>query len=165
MRKNLVINLRRNIGHGQVLEGLEIRWEKVHRILEALTKLGRWRLDNSIGPMHQWYDPKLFDVLSEAEMRKRYAPKVWQGEVLGSEDIGKVVDPKHVEHADARTAAELLGAGLHVNFVDGPGGIRGQGEGEEAPDEVGKEAFCTWMTLSEPPLGNALGRWWGTTAG
>ena len=56
---------------------MEIRWDVVSRILRALTKLGPWRLDNSIGPMHKWYDPKLFDVLEEAEMRKRYAPKVW----------------------------------------------------------------------------------------
>ena len=52
-----------------VLEGLEVRWGLVVRVLHALTKLGPWRGEASIGPMHKWYDPRMFDVLSEEEMR------------------------------------------------------------------------------------------------
>ena len=98
-------------------------------------------------------------------MRKRYAPKVWQGEVLTPEDAVELqAKGCCIESADARTAAELLGTGLHVGFVDGPGARRGQGETGEAADEVDKEVFCKWIALSEPPLGNALGRWWAHLA-
>ena len=94
-------------------------------------------------------------------MRKRYAPKVWQGEVLTPEDAEKLQAVGCcIESSDARTAAELLGTGLHVSFVDGPGDSRGQGDTGESADEVDKEVFCMWIALSEPPLGNALGRWW-----
>ena len=37
--------LRRNLGRGRVLEGLELHWGLVSNILHALTALGRWRLD------------------------------------------------------------------------------------------------------------------------
>ena len=55
--------LRRNLGRGNVLEGLECPWGLVSNILHALVALGRWRLDGQVGPMHKWYDPRVFDVL------------------------------------------------------------------------------------------------------
>ena len=66
----------------------------------------------------------------------------------------------NIESSDVRTAAEMMGAGLHVGFADGPGDVQGQAAAGEAVDEVDKEAFCKWVELSEPPLGSALGRWW-----
>ena len=45
-------------GRGRVLEGLELRWGLVSNILHALTAMGRWRLDGTLGPMHKWYDPR-----------------------------------------------------------------------------------------------------------
>ena len=54
LKGQLAIMLRRNLGHGRVLEGLEVRWSLVSNILDALTKLGPWRLDGSVGPMHKW---------------------------------------------------------------------------------------------------------------
>ena len=146
LRKNLRIRLMRNIGHGQVLEGLEIRWDVVSNILQALTKLGRWRLDTKIvGPMHQWYDKKLFDVMELADIREQYAPKVWDGQVLEPDDARKLAaEGLRVTGSDARTAAELLGAGLHVSFADESGRARGEvgaGEGAGAVDAVDREVF------------------------
>lgn len=66
--------LRRNIGHGRVLEGLQVRWAYVSRLLQALCAFprdgyGPWRLGGSEEePMHKYYDPALFkmcDVLAE----------------------------------------------------------------------------------------------------
>ncbi len=71
--------------YGRVLEGLEVRWGLVVRVLQALTRLGPWRVDGSIGPMHRWYDPRLFDVLSEEQVRWKYAPKAWRGELVSDE--------------------------------------------------------------------------------
>ena len=56
--------LRRNLGRGRVLGGLELPWGLVPDILHALCALGRWRLDGSVGPMHKWYGPHAFDVMS-----------------------------------------------------------------------------------------------------
>ena len=77
---------RRNLGHGRVLDGLEVRWGLVVQVMQALTRIGRWRDDEVVeGPMHKWYDPKLFDVLDEEDVRWKYAPKVWRGELVSNE--------------------------------------------------------------------------------
>ena len=65
LRGQYTILLRRNLGRGRVLEGLELRWGLVSNILHALTKLGRWRLDGEVGPMHKFYDVRLFDINDE----------------------------------------------------------------------------------------------------
>ena len=67
--------LRRNVGRGKTLEGLEVRWGLVARILQALTQFGIWRSDGSEGPMHKYYDRRLFDMLSEDEVLAEYAPQ------------------------------------------------------------------------------------------
>ena len=38
----LKIFLRRNVGHGKVIEGLEVRWGLLVRVLQALARLGPW---------------------------------------------------------------------------------------------------------------------------
>ena len=92
--------LRRNIGRGRVLEGLELRWGLVSNILHALTQLGRWRLDGGADePMHKWYDPRGFDLLSHDEVMSTRAVMA-DGSPL----------------PDARTSEELLAAGLDVRF-------------------------------------------------
>ena len=50
LKDSLIVLLRRNIGHGRVLEGLEVRWSYVVRLMQALTKLGRCRMETSLGP-------------------------------------------------------------------------------------------------------------------
>ena len=43
LKEVLVVMLRRNVGHGRILEGFEVRWGLVVRVLQALTRLGPWR--------------------------------------------------------------------------------------------------------------------------
>jgi hypothetical protein len=89
IQENLVILLRRNVGYGQVLEGLEVRLVLVSKIIRALSSYpelhalpwregGQWR-----EPMHKYYDPRLFDVLDEEKVLARYAPRRYKG-VCGS---------------------------------------------------------------------------------
>ena len=76
------------MGHGKgVLEGLEVRWGYVCRLMQALSHVGRYRLDGSSGPMHKYYDPRLFDLLSEAQVLEKYAPKVCQGDFVTGEEV------------------------------------------------------------------------------
>jgi len=70
-----VIMLRRGMRYGMVLEGLEARWGLVSRLLEVLTRVGHFRLDGELGPMHRYYDLRLFDVDSEQEILAKYAPQ------------------------------------------------------------------------------------------
>ena len=41
-------------------------------ILHALTKLGCWRLDGEVGPMHRYYDRRLFPLPSPDEILRQY---------------------------------------------------------------------------------------------
>ena len=45
LKGDFSIMLRRNVGHGKLIEGLEVRWGLVVRVLQALTRLGFWRGD------------------------------------------------------------------------------------------------------------------------
>jgi hypothetical protein len=71
----LGLMLRRNIGHGRVLEGLEVRWGLVANILDALCRYGMWRGELTSAPMHKYYDRRLFDVADEEELRRTYGPE------------------------------------------------------------------------------------------
>ena len=100
--------LRRNLGRGRVLEGLELRWGLVPDILQALAQLGRWRLDGGADePMHKWYDPRAFDLPSRAEIMSTRAV-MSDGAAL----------------PDARTGEELLASGLDVRFFGAEGATR-----------------------------------------
>ena len=88
----LKIFLRRNVGHGRVIEGLEVRWGLVVRVLQALSRLGPWNGDGRMVPMNQYYDPKLFDILPEEDVRWSYAPKIWRGDVISLEEATVLVD-------------------------------------------------------------------------
>jgi hypothetical protein len=59
----LTVMLRRNVGKGVVLEGMQVRWDLVRRLVGALTKMGRWHdtEDGRDTPMHWYYHPGLFD--------------------------------------------------------------------------------------------------------
>ena len=64
LRNVVSVMLRRSVGRGIVLEGLQVRWNLVKRILEALTTLGTWHEteDGRLTPMHRYYHRGLFDV-------------------------------------------------------------------------------------------------------
>ena len=80
-----------------------MRWALVCTILRALTdrpdvysymRLNDggtlpWREGGDPSePMHQWYNLRVghFDVLDEAEVRRRYAPRLVEGEMLSPEE-------------------------------------------------------------------------------
>ena len=100
LKGQLTIMLRRNLGQGRVLEGLEVRWDLVSRLLGALTRLGPWRLDGSVGPMHKWYDGKLFDSMEPHEVTNAYAARDASGCPV-----------------DIRTAEGLSAAGFDVRLL------------------------------------------------
>ena len=119
--------MRRNVGYGQVLEGLEVRWGLVVKIMQALVaypeagalpwrECGQWA-----EPMHKYYDRKLFDVLSEEEVLAKYAPARYKGEFVDPQRAaelraqGEVVEPVRECH----TGEELHEAGFKVSVVRG----------------------------------------------
>ena len=69
------ILLQRNLGRGKKIEGLEVRWGNVARIVRALTMVGDWREGEPAGPMHKYYVQRLFRLMSEADVLAQYAPK------------------------------------------------------------------------------------------
>lgn len=129
--------VRRNLGHGQVLGGLEVRWGLVANILKALCAVGRapWRGEEELGPMHKYYDRGLFDVLDEAELRETHAP--------GGRDCTR--------------AADFEEAGFDVSYVGGRDVNEG---GTEAEDLVSENAFHVWLESLELPLGHVVAEWW-----
>ena len=157
LKGSLVVLLRRNVGHGKVLEGLEVRWGYVANLMQALTRLGRWHAGGAVGPMHKYYDPRLFDVLSEEEVRWQYAPKLWEGEYV---DHGRAQqlrkEGRHVECVDARTAEELLTAGVDVPVVGSLGVGDAGGNEVEAAEGISRELFSKWLELREMRYGLSL---------
>ena len=72
----MILNLRRNLGRGVILEGLQVRWSYVSRLFRALCGLAPngqvWRIGgHEHEPMHKHYDAIMFDVLDEPAMRSR----------------------------------------------------------------------------------------------
>ena len=131
LQGQLVIMLTQNVRHGDPIEGLEVRWGLVCKILKALTahpalypKVTQgdpWRFGGSNDePMHRWYDPKhgMFDVLSEEKVRMMYAPRVWEDEVLSPEDAKGFGGGKAATRpgCDLRSPKEMMAAGLDVRI-------------------------------------------------
>ena len=105
-------------------------------------------MDGSVGPMHKWYDPRAFDLLSREEILSQRAVAA-SGEILN----------------DARTSAELREAGVDVRFF----GTEEEGDaawfsGASASDldafDVEEEVFVRWVERSEFALGCQVARWW-----
>ena len=142
------ILLRRNLRGGKKLEGLEVRWRLVSNILQAWLCVGRWRLDGKEGPMHKYYDKRLFRVVSETDILQQYAPKGVDGSL-----------------EELRTEAELAAAGFDF-------GSLGAGEDDELDDgaadeeafteelDVDTDLFTRWMTVAGMSLGDVVQRWW-----
>ena len=119
----LHLMLRRNLGRGRdALEGLQVRWWKVAQLLQALCALprngyGPWRLGGQENePMHKYYDPKLFHIMSEEEMKIEYAPKEVNGIVLRASEAESLKPAEKLERAvDVITPEEFIAAGFDVN--------------------------------------------------
>jgi len=171
----------RRVQYGRVIEGCEIRWDYVCKVLEALTKLGRWRVERGpsgpadvaegvswrdvpgVGPMHKWYDPGLFDLLSREEVLETHAPQVWQGSYVSAEEAkalrarGEVVEGK-----DVRTAADFVQAGLPVQLVTVPGEQESKEDDRlsEVAVSVDEDLFCKWLEWQPLRYGQSVADWW-----
>ena len=141
------IFLQRNLGRGRKLEGLQVRWALVARILRALTKLGPWRLGGGHGPMHRYYDERLFDMaLNEEDVVRKYG----------------VRDGAGVPQPDLSTSEDFARAGFSVHLF-------GPGDGEFHDEHgcatgsvqcVSERMFCRWLEVAGFSLGSILHRWW-----
>ena len=182
----LVIMLRRSLGRGVVLEGLEVRWPLVCRLLQALTHVradAHWvepRYAEGIyssvaaaeyregrgGPMHRWYDPRLFDVLGEREVLESYAPRVLDGEVVSAERAQELLAQGQggalgAPMREVRDEAELAAAGFDVRYPCAFDEARAIGErGGDLGEEVAMAVFMQWVELRDLRLGEAVAQWW-----
>ena len=123
------VMLTRNVKHDDPIKGLEVRWHLVSQILQALVARPRlyphmrdtrgyapWRVGENVDEhMHLWYYRRhgMFDLLEEAQMKARYAPKVARVDdeymLLGPEDVAtRVAAGDEVKSVDVRTPAEML---------------------------------------------------------
>ena len=100
--------------------------------------------------MHRWYDPKhgMFDVLSEAYVRRRYAPKLWEGEVLSPEDAQEFAGSVAADlpGCDLRTPEEMIAAGLDVRLDVDAADPTGSGR-----DVLEVDDLATWLQLRDWP--------------
>jgi hypothetical protein len=140
LQGTFMILLRRNMGRGVVLEGLQARWGYTSNLMQALTKLDRWRVGGSVvGPMRKWCDPRLFDVLSESEVLSQYAPQRCRGELVDSErgqslrDAGEEVEIVQ----DVRAPEEFERGGFDLRILSSGGGCGEDGGGLD--EDVGAE--------------------------
>ena len=108
---------------------------------------GPWRLGGGHGPMHRYYDEKLFDMaLNEEDVIRKY----------GVPDGSGVVQP------DLRTSEDFVKAGFNVHLF-GPGD--GECSDDEAADgrpieRVGECTLCRWLEVAGFSLGSIVQRWW-----
>ena len=126
--------------------------------------------------MHKYYDPKMFHVMSEEEMKLEYAPKVFGDCVLSAEETAHLTPEEKLRQAmdEVVNPEEFIAAGFDVNFV-GPGdesvpgsvgeaGLEGEGDsrddGEQGVMYVDDETFGLWLDSSEFRFGHAVQRWW-----
>ena len=154
LRSTQVIILRRGLSHGRVLEGLEVRWGLVSRILEVLTHEGYYRLNGDWGSMHRYYDKRLFDVDDEAAILAKYAPTAGDGQFM-----------------DCRTAEELARANFDVRAWgavvslgeegdDAAGGCVADLLGQDEVDAVEEDVFEAWLESGTLELAAAVSGWW-----
>ena len=183
--------LRRNVGRGRrPVEGLQARWHHVSNLLQALcayprNEYGPWRLGGTeLEPMHKFYDPKLFDVMTESEMKCEYAPKERDSVLLKPSEVAALSRVEKEElSVDVTTVEHFMASGFDVNFIgpedvgDGAAGARSEEASPGGPGVVdpvvacskqgiadtgyvSEEAFCVWLDRSEFVYGMQVQRWW-----
>ena len=140
----LVLNLRRNVGRGVVLEGLHVRWWYVARLLRALSAYppnGQvWRIGGQEQePMHKFYDPRVFDVLDEKAMRSRFEDDA------GISELPEVL----------KTAEDFAIAGFRVKVIEPEAG-----GAQEQHIWVEEKIFCRWLTLGGLQVSEFVASWW-----
>ena len=151
LKGQLVIMLRRSLGRGRgYLEGLEVRWGLVARILRALCRFGEWGPEGRRGPMHKYYDQGLFDLPAgrggSVEEDERLL-REWYGEDLarpsdeGPEGLRRV-------GMDVREVGEVRASGDEVSAI--------------AAEIVDGQVFARWLGLAPLAIGAQLGAWWAS---
>ena len=120
----LHLMLRRNVGRGRApVEGLTVRWSVVANLLQALCAYARrgypWRRGGSEKePMHQYYDPRMFHVMDEDELRMSYAPKERDGVTLEPDEVAALEPQERLKLAtDVLSTEHLIATGFNVQFV------------------------------------------------
>ena len=171
----LHLMLRRNVGRGKdPLEGLQVRWWYVARLQQALCAFprnghGPWHINGAEDePMHKYYDPKLFHMMSEEEMKVMYAPKVSDGVILGDAEADALNSETALRQAvDVTEPEHFIAAGFDVNFVGPDAYVLPAGDGASGADEarddekfVEEDVFVRWLDLSEMRVASVLARWW-----
>ena len=168
----LVIFLTQNVKFGDAIEGLEVRWGLVCRVMRALTSrpdvYAHMRLNDGRAlpwrdgggpdePMHRWYDMRqgMFDVLSEADCRRLYAPRHVDGELMSPEEAEAlgVSGTELTQGEDLWKVEDLLAAGLDVRFDR-------EEETGASEDVVGKDEFRNWVVLKGLAVASELLKWW-----
>jgi hypothetical protein len=140
----LVLNLCRNLGRGVVLEGFQVRWWYVSRLLHALTAYApngqAWMIGWQEGePMHKFYDSRMFDVLDESGMRSRFDR---------TSDIVELP-------LELKTAEDLSIAGFRVKVCEPE-----SADVHESQVWVEQKTFCTWLQLGNFQVSQAVASWW-----
>ena len=98
--------------------------------------------------MHKYYDPKLFHVMTEEEMKREYAPKEVDGVVLGADEVAALDGAaREAAAVDVTTPEHFIAAGFDVNFVGPEEALGGDGHGEVKGNVGGGEGcaggvFC-----------------------
>ena len=127
--------------------------------------------------MHKYYDPRLFDVMSEEEMKIEFAPKERDGAVMSEADVQCLSDAERCDRAvDVTTAEHFIASGFDVTFVgsveeeersrsgsvgmDSCGVFDQLAEGRTGAEVVDAETFFLWLDSSEFRIGERFQRWW-----
>ncbi len=146
----LCVMLRRNVGRGTMIEGLQVRWDLVKRILGALSKLGHWHDTDDMRqtPMHRYYHPGLFDS------------QEWGVNGYHSADVGVWPDA-----GDARGASveqlEVLGVRVNELPSDEKDAPETDDTDPRAGDPVDDKLLQAWLD-TDLPLSKSLVHWWLT---
>jgi hypothetical protein len=178
LQGKLVIMLTRNVKYGEPIEGLEVRWDYVCNLLQALVDrpdvyrhmrrtdgtVAPWREGGEVDePMHRWYDMRtnMFDVLSEKQCRRLYAPRIVDDEVLSPEEWAARMygeeedddDDPSKQGVNLRTAADFMAAHMDVRL-----------DGGDAQTGVGvcvdRDDFQAWLVLKGLEVASELLKWW-----
>ena len=78
--------------------------------------------------MHKWYDPRMFDFLSEDDIKSQVAPHDGSGQAI-----------------DCRTGVELADAGFDVRYIGGEDGDQAVDGQDVDHDVVDVDTFCHWL--------------------
>ena len=125
--------------------------------------------------MHKYYDPRLFHMMDEDELKLNFAPKEVGGVVLKPSEVEKLDIKDRIACAvDVTMPQQYMAAGFDVHFVgpsdlaadEGAGDAQGDGaddvdlDAAASPLFVDEETFCLWLDSTEFTAGLQVQKWW-----